>query len=140
VILTKEDEMVLTPTYYVFKMYSVHQDATLVPENLETGKYSFEGKSIPKVQASSSIKDGVLSVTLCNLDPNNSEQIEIVIPGSEYKSASGQIITAENLNDYNDFGKAENVALKDFSVAKPKGEKLSVNLPSKSVVLIQFKN
>lgn len=27
-ILTKEDKMVLTPTYHVFEMYNVHQDAT----------------------------------------------------------------------------------------------------------------
>ena len=138
VILTKGDEMVLTPTYYVFKMYSVHQDASLVPAHIETGKYSYEGKSVPKVHASSSVKDGVLSVTLCNLDPNNSEQVEIVIPGNEYASATGQIITAQHLNDYNNFGKIENVSIKEFSVAKPKGGKLSVNLPSKSVVLVQL--
>ena len=30
-ILTKGKEMVLTPTYYVFKMYKVHQDATYLP-------------------------------------------------------------------------------------------------------------
>ena len=30
-ILTKDKEMVLTPTYYVFKMYKVHQDATYLP-------------------------------------------------------------------------------------------------------------
>lgn len=29
-ILTK-GKMVLTPTYYVFKMYKVHQDATYLP-------------------------------------------------------------------------------------------------------------
>ncbi|MCE4566819.1 alpha-N-arabinofuranosidase [Maribellus sp. CM-23] len=138
VILTKGDEMVLTPTYYVFKMYNVHQDANLVPAHIETGKYSYEGKSVPKVHASSSVKDGVLSVTLCNLDPNNSEQVEIVIPGNEYASATGQIVTAEQLNDYNDFGKNEKVSIKAFSVVKPKGGKLSVNLPSKSVVLVQL--
>ena len=27
-ILTKKDKMVLTPTYHVFEMYNVHQDAT----------------------------------------------------------------------------------------------------------------
>jgi alpha-N-arabinofuranosidase len=30
VILTKDDQMVLTPTYYVFRMYKGHQGATLI--------------------------------------------------------------------------------------------------------------
>ena len=33
-ILTKGKDMVLTPTYYVFKMYNVHQDATYLPLDL----------------------------------------------------------------------------------------------------------
>ncbi len=30
-VLTKDNQMVLTPTYYVFKMYVPHQDAKLIP-------------------------------------------------------------------------------------------------------------
>ena len=37
-ILTKDKEMVLTPTYYVFKMYKVHQDATYLPIDLTCEK------------------------------------------------------------------------------------------------------
>ena len=140
VILTKDDEMVLTPTYHVFKMYSVHQDALLVPEYLNTGEYTFEGKSVPKVSASSSEKDGVLSVTLCNLDPNKSETVEIEINGeANYSAANAQIVTAPKLNAYNDFGKNEEVSLKEFSVDKPKNGKLTLELPAKSVVLVQLK-
>jgi len=138
VILTKDDEMVLTPTYYVFKMYSVHQDATLVPSNLKTENYSFDNKNVPNVHVSASLKEGVLSVTMVNLDPNNSEEIEINITGNEYNTASGKIITAENMNDYNDFGKREEVNLQDFELASPKDGKLSIELPSKSVVLLQL--
>lgn len=138
VILTQDDEMVLTPTYYLFKMYSVHQDATLVPLNLKTGNYSFGGKSVPNVNASASTKDGVLSITLVNLDPNNSENVEISITGKDYNTANGQIITADNMDDYNDFGMNEKVNLQDFEVKKPKAGKLTVQLPSKSVVLVQI--
>ena len=74
VILTKEDQIVLTPTYYVFKMYSVHQDATLIPVNLETGKYEIGGKTVPAIDASASIKDGIVSITMCNLDPNKTQK------------------------------------------------------------------
>lgn len=51
-ILTKGKEMVKTPTYYIFKMYNVHQDANLIPLELSTENYSFEGESIPAITAS----------------------------------------------------------------------------------------
>lgn len=40
VILTKGKEMVLTPTYYVYKMYNVHEDATLIPIDLKCDDYT----------------------------------------------------------------------------------------------------
>ncbi len=139
VILTKEDEMVLTPTYYVFKMYSVHQDATLIPSNLKTKKYELNNKSVPAIHASASKKDGVVSITLCNLNPNESENIEITVAGDDFTDAGGQIITSEKMNNYNDFGKDETVSIANFEVMKPENGKLTVELPSKSVVLIQLK-
>jgi alpha-N-arabinofuranosidase len=75
---------------------------------------------------------------MCNLNPNKSETIEIEITGNDFASANGQIITSDKMNNYNDFGKQETVSLKDFEVAKPKNGKLTVELPSKSVVLVQL--
>lgn len=139
VILTKDDEMVLTPTYYVFKIYSVHHEATLIPINLKSGNYEMDGESVPTVHASASTKDGVVSITLCNLNPNKSESVEIAVTGNEFSAASGEILTANKMNAYNDFGKKESVSLKEFNVAKPKNGKLTLELPSKSVILVQLK-
>ena len=139
VILTKDDEIVLTPTYYVFKMYGAHQDATLIPSNLKSTQYHLDGKSVPSVHASASVKNEVVSITLCNLNPNQPESIDITLTGQHVSSASGQIVTAKNMNDYNDFGKEEKVTLKTFDVKKPKDGKLTVVLPAKSVVLVQLR-
>lgn len=138
VILTQDDQMVLTPTYYVFKMYAVHQDATLIPINLNCDDYEFEGHKIPAVNASASIKDGVVSVTLCNLNPNQAEKIDLNLTGMDLSASSGQIITSKNLNDYNDFNQDEKVNISSFDVSKPKNGKLAIDLPAKSVVLIQL--
>jgi len=108
VILTKDEQMVLTPSYYVFKMYAVHQGATMVPLNLETGKYELNGISVPTVNGSASLRDGVVSVTLCNLNPNKAESVDLTITGMNFTSANGKIVTAQNMNDYNDFGRREN--------------------------------
>lgn len=138
VILTKDDQMVLTPTYYVFKMYNVHQGAKLIPVNLKCENYEFGGESIPAVSASSSTKDGVVNITLCNLNPDKAEPVECEIPGQIFKTAKGKIITAKKIDDYNDFGQPEKVYMTDFSVQNPKDGKLKVQLPAHSVVLVQL--
>ena len=38
-ILTDKEKMLLTPTYHVFEMYTVHQDATLLPADLTCEDY-----------------------------------------------------------------------------------------------------
>lgn len=139
VILTQGDQMVLTPTYYVFKMFNVHHGATMIPMNIKTEDYKSGDSVIPTVNASASIKDNTVSVTLCNLNASKPANVEIDITGFEMKTTSGQIITGEKINDYNDFGKPEKVGIKPFNVAKPKGNKLIIELPAKSVVLVQMK-
>ena len=70
-ILTDKEKMIVTPTYWVFEMYTVHQDATLLPSELQSADYEFGDKTIPAVSASASRdKDGKIHVTLCNLNPN----------------------------------------------------------------------
>jgi alpha-L-arabinofuranosidase len=46
----------------------------------------------------------VVSITLCNLNPEKTESIDLTLTGQEFASASGQVITSPNMNDYNDFG------------------------------------
>ncbi|MGD2034046.1 MAG: alpha-L-arabinofuranosidase C-terminal domain-containing protein [Bacteroidales bacterium] len=139
VILTKEEKMVVTPTYYVFKMYSVHQGAKLVPSNLSTEDYEYKGDKIPAISSSASVKDGVMNITLSNTNPNKEVSIDINVTGAEYKTASGKIITAESMDDYNDFDKEEKVSLKGFEVEKPEEGKLKVVIPAHSVVSVQLK-
>ncbi|MCU4174291.1 alpha-N-arabinofuranosidase [Carboxylicivirga sp. N1Y90] len=138
VILTKGETMVLTPTYYVFKMYSVHQDATLVPLSIECDDYEVGGEKLPVLHASASTKDGKLNLTVCNLDPNNDVEFEYDILGEKYTKASGQIIGGEKINSLNEFGKEEEVTLKQFSLKQPKKGKLKLKIPAKSVVLISL--
>ncbi|MBN2806564.1 MAG: alpha-N-arabinofuranosidase [Prolixibacteraceae bacterium] len=139
VILTKGPEMVKTPTYHVFKMFNVHQDATLVPVELKSEQYTYEGESLPGVVASASLNNGVTSLTLCNLNPNKVSSIECNIEGAQYSTSSAQIINAEYITDYNDFGKDEKVNIRDFKVENPKNGKLKIEIPAHSVVMVQFK-
>src|SRR5699024_1110841 len=53
-ILTEQDKMILTPTYHVFEMYKVHQDAERIALDLEVDTVNENGQTFPHVSASAS--------------------------------------------------------------------------------------
>ena len=134
-VLTKDDKMVLTPTYYVFKMYVPHQNATVVPLDVETTERKVLGdRTVPTVSATASTKDGVLNVTLTNIDLNEPAEITIPLDRARKDKITGEILTAANIDDYNDFGQDEKVTLKPFKDFKTSKSDITVKLPSKSIV------
>lgn len=137
VILTSGSEMVKTPTYHVFKMYSVHQDARLIPVSLETERYTYKEESIQAITASASEKDGIVSITLTNANPNKAITIECKL-GKDYRTVSGKIVTGKEMTAYNDFGKEEKVTVSEFMPGKIKNGVLKLEIPAFSVVLVQL--
>ena len=140
-ILTKDDKMILTPTYQVFKMYNVHQDATLLPENLICEKYAYNKDQIPAISSSASVdKNGKIHVTLSNLNPNKEIKLEINLTGKGLKKInSGTILTAPAFNSINTFEKPNLIAPVAFAGAKKVSDnKVEVSLPSKSVVVLEL--
>ena len=64
-ILTEGEKMIVTPTYHVFDMYKVHQDATLLPFDLQCDDYVFEDKAVPQISLSASKDaDEVIHISL----------------------------------------------------------------------------
>lgn len=144
-ILTKGDEMVLTPTYYVFKQFKVHQDATLVQLKIESPEFSVDGESIPAINASASLNaNGGLDVSLVNLDSQNDIEVTFALPEvteGKYNNASGEILTSNALTDVNTFDNKLNVKTDSFTGFKlaPSGKKLTVRLPKHSLVSLHLK-
>jgi len=139
-ILTKDDKIVRTPSFYVFKMYTVHHDATLLPADIISDKYTFENESVPALSATAS-KDasGKIHVTISNLNPSKNLEVSCDLRGVQnVKFAKGSIVTGEKINSYNDFGKNEEISLKDFSDVKVSGNAVVVKIPAKSVVMIEL--
>jgi alpha-N-arabinofuranosidase len=135
--LTKGSQMVLTPTYYVFDMYQVHQDATLLPLTLSTPQYTMGDAHIPAVNASAS-KDsaGVVHLSLVNLDPARAITVRASLGELKWSRVTGQVLTSDHFNDVNTFEDPDKVIAKPFSGASRKGDDLVVTLPSKSVVVL----
>ncbi|SDE28505.1 alpha-N-arabinofuranosidase [Mucilaginibacter pineti] len=138
-ILTDKDKMLLTPTYHIFDLYKVHQDAKFLPIKLNTPEYKVDGKEIPAVNASAS-QDvaGRIHISFVNLDPNNSISVSTSFKNIKWTTATGQALTSANLTDINTFQKPNNIHITGFNGIKKDGDKLTVDLPSKSVVVIEL--
>jgi len=138
-ILTDEEKMILTPSYHVFEMYKVHQDATLLALDLECEEYEYGEDKIPTVSASAS-KDakGNINITLCNMNPNKDVKVDFNLIGSnlDVSDISGRVVTANSLDAHNTFDNPENVKAVAFDGAKLTDVGLEAVLPPKSVVLL----
>lgn len=141
IILTDKEKMILTPTYYVFDMYKVHQDAIMLPMTLNTSEYGFGRRKLQNISSTASIdKDGVINVTLVNIDPNNSIEVTCDVRGTKTtKISEGQIITGKEIGTHNTFDKPNQIQLESFKDAKYKNGTLSVKLPAKSLVTVRLK-
>lgn len=139
-VLTKGDQMVLTPTYYVFKLYIPHQDGKLIPANVETPMRKVrDNREVPAVSVTASTKDGVTAISITNTDLTEEAQVNIDLSGIKATKVSGEILTAASADAYNDFGQPEKVSPREFKGAKLSSGKLTATLPSKSIVTLILK-
>ncbi|MCW3089356.1 MAG: alpha-N-arabinofuranosidase [Ferruginibacter sp.] len=139
-ILTKGNQILLTPTYHIFDMYKVHQDAKLLPVNFNSPDYTNGDNKIPAVNISASEdSSGAVHISLVNLDPNRKISIRSSLPGIGWKSVQGQILTSKKLTDVNSFENPNNIKIAPFNGAKKEGDQLVVELPAQSVVVLELK-
>ncbi|MBN2593724.1 MAG: alpha-N-arabinofuranosidase [Sedimentisphaerales bacterium] len=139
-ILTKGEKMILTPTYHVFEMYKVHQDATLLQVDLDCGDYKFGDEKVPSFDVSSSKdKSGKIHISLCNLDPSNPTDVSCKLLGTEPANVSGRVLTADDMTAHNTFDEPETIKPAVFSDFSLNGDMLAVKLPAKSVVVLEIK-
>lgn len=140
-VLTKGDQMVLTPTYYVFKMYAPHQGAKLVPLEINTpASIVVDDKAVPAVSATASENNGKITLSLTNTDLENRAEVTVNLNGFITNNIKGEILTAPTINSYNNFGQTEKVTLKDFDKKNfnVKDGKLIIDLPSKSILTLSL--
>ncbi|MFL7790931.1 MAG: alpha-L-arabinofuranosidase C-terminal domain-containing protein, partial [Anaerolineae bacterium] len=138
-LLVKDEKMVLTPTYHVFEMYKVHQDATLLPTDLKCTAYEYDGESIPSISVSASRdSEGRIHLSLCNLNPDQSVSISCELRGMEPTQATGRVLTAEAINAHNTFEQPEMVKPTSLDGTTLTGNTLLLDLPAKSVVVLEI--
>src|SRR5690606_18090464 len=103
-----------------FKMYKVHHEGTLLPADVESENYAYNNNEIPALSASASrSEDGKIHLTISNLNPGKAIEVNCELRGMVKPSfVRGEIITAEEINAFNDFGSEEEVSAQNFKDVK----------------------
>jgi len=141
VVLTDKEKMILTPTYHVFEMYKVHQDAellrtTVVSENSSKSKNS-TGVSV----SASKDANGNIHLTICNSDLEKQVEIDIDLRG-EYgiKELSGRVLSDDKMNAHNTFDKPEDIKPKALENLRRTESGFKATILPKSVNAITVKS
>ncbi len=146
-ILTKEDKMVLTPTYYVFKMYSVHQDATYIPLDIECDEMEvaktnrhFADIKLPLISATASKdKNGTVHISLTNVSMDKEQEVTVNLAGMKATKATGCILASAKIDDLNTFEKPNVVKSEPYKEAKISNGTLKVKMPKNSIITLELK-
>ena len=146
-----QGHMVLTPTYYIFKMYKPFMEATNIPVDincqtldvLHDDQKPAEGDNIKKLPviscSAAKTQSGSLVIALSNVSLEKKQEVAIDLDGYKAKTVTGSVLTSKKVADYNDFQHPDVVKATDFKQAKLKGGKLTVTLPAMSTVVLELK-
>ena len=139
VIITEGEKLLLTPTYHVFEMYSVHQDALQLPVTVQSELYQVGEDSIPAVRCSASLDDeNRIHLSICHTNPREEDELEVTLRGFPAKSVSGRILAGTAMNQRNTFDNPNSVKPQLFDEASLAKGKLCLKLPPMSVVVLEI--
>lgn len=140
VALTEGEKMILTPTYHVFKMYTVHHDAQLLPVEFDSPEYTYHGESLPAISVSASKDEvGHTNISLVNIDASEEHTVEIDLEGLDINNIEAEILTSRKIQDHNTFDNPDKINIAEFKDFKLRKGKLEVSLPPFSVVVLSSK-
>jgi alpha-N-arabinofuranosidase len=145
-ILTQDEQMLLTPTYHVYDMYQVHQDADLLETRVnDRSGYVHGGERLPQVSASASRDEtGTVHVSLCNLAPQAAAWVELVFAGLDALGpVSGRMLTAgemsaDGMSAHNSFAQPDAVHPVGYDSFATTGPVLTAELAPMSVVVLEL--
>lgn len=137
-ILTQYEKLLLTPSYHVFEMYTVHHDATMVPVDVQSERYEFAGYSVPAVSASASVDAaGRLHITLSNANPHKDIPLQAHLAGMKGKTVRGRVLQGGAMDAHNTFEQPNEVLPREFTRARLAADGLQITVPKMSVVALE---
>ena len=155
-MLARDDQFTVTPTFHVFQMYLPHRGAqalrtdfaaATIPNSLATlspvGGASYVGSTAPIKQlaglsGSASMKGKVVTLSVVNPHLERAMTTEIALHGHPIVSVQGSVLTSANVHDHNDFSHPNAVHPVPAQTAAPSGDRLVHVFPPASVTILQF--
>jgi alpha-N-arabinofuranosidase len=118
-------------------MFNVHQDALMIPVSL-TNLYYTEGKdSLPAISVSASRdKQGIIHISLVNIDPGKINLVRIQIQGGPLKLGNNRILQSARIQDHNSFDDPEKILPQSFHGVTINNNELNISMPPASVVVL----
>ncbi|WOI52606.1 alpha-N-arabinofuranosidase [Parvularcula sp. LCG005] len=133
-ILVDGPDMVLTPTYHVFEMYTPFQGATALEIALDSPSYTSGDISFPALSATAArTPEGEIVIGLVNADPKSSHDVSL--PASGAATLNGRVLTAARMDGHNTFDDKTAVVPTSMSVSA-ENDIFTVTLPAHSVVVL----
>jgi alpha-N-arabinofuranosidase len=155
-VLTQGEQMLITPTGYVYEMYAPHQGAQALRVRLETPELTFQKRHLikpswqeapqkwegqegrlPVVAGSASIKEKTLFVTLTNSQAAEPCEICLDLLGGATATLRHAQVLAGEIHAYNTFDTPEAVRPAALDVAV-RGSQVRLTLPPASVVAVEL--
>lgn len=136
IILTDGDRMVKTPTYHVFDLYKEHMDARHLDCFIEAEEGGAGEWRLPSVTASASEKDGRITLTVSNLDPDKAQEITVNLRNGTFGTPEGRVLSGK-MDAYNDFGNSP-LEIRPLEGLQVKDGCLTVCLPACAVAEIRL--
>jgi alpha-N-arabinofuranosidase len=151
VVLTEGEQMLVTPTGYVYEMYAPHQGAAAVRMLVETPNITYQSNSsrnnsvntntgeqtLPMLGGSASLRDSKLFISLTNSHAEDGAQVFVDIPGIPDDAViSGRILSGE-IHAHNTFTNPNKVRPGALTV-NVDNHKLRLDLPPASVSALEI--
>jgi alpha-N-arabinofuranosidase len=137
-VLTQNEKMLVTPSYHVFDLYSVHQDATMVPVDVQSETYEHAGYSVPAVSASTSVDaSGKLHITMSNANPYKDITVKVCVSGMKASKVQGRVLQGNAMNSHNTFENPNEIHPKAYQCAKIANDVLEIVVPKMSVTVFE---
>lgn len=135
-VLTRGKDMVLTPTYHVFRMYKVHQQAEFLPATCVEGA---TGECSDVSITASRNEAGEVNLSVVNPSLTEARKVIIEFNAAVSGKPTAEILRAKRINDFNDFGKEPKVAPAPFDKVRLTGNRVEIEIPAQSIVSVNIK-
>jgi alpha-N-arabinofuranosidase len=133
-ILTDDEAIVLTPTFYVYELYQRHRGAMALQVDQTTAHTISHGsRSQPCLSVSASQTDDAVFLTMVNQDPRKELDAVVAFRGAKPVSATATVLGGEGVRVGNTRDNPDAVVPKQWN-AEVDDVVLRVRLPSGSIV------